>query len=402
MNPQVTALSKFDDTVWNYWEEYHACQNPSECRISWNGVWERNPAMCATVKAHIWASRTGTAKQRPLEWSSLLARQGELRVMANLLEATGKNSFVDLTASLLNQIAARLPQTRAGWYCLRSLERIMHDPTLPHLPAVNPFGRKTASDWVKPDKVKQTRPLSDALIKAMIERCMEYELDVPELVRLRKTQDWECPFAVRRHIRNGWDLRQAWRMAQTAGFIMMLAATGMRSSEVLRIERGGLVCVQGLRTYWCIQSRVFKFHRGKKTKWVCGLLGQRAYHLLRQLSPEKRLATTYSGAMIKALTLHEYLAEWMNEQGWVDEQGEPLTLHSHQFRRTLARRLIRYPKVNLLAMRDHFKHRTVKMTSYYVGCDDELRHAILDRYPNASAAHFQAELRRRAGLEGAA
>ena len=351
---QVTRLSRYDDAVWDYWHEYHAQGHPFECRISWSGVWQRNPQMLATAKAYLWLLRVGSPQQKPTEWVSVKNRGYLLRAIAECCEQLGHHNFASLTVQGIGEIARRLPQTHSGWQTLRALERMMATGSLPHIAPVSPFGRKTASDWISTNKVSQTRPISDALMKAMIGRCMEYEQRLPQLVALHETGAWKSQVALGLGIRDKNDFNRQWRLTQTAAFIMMLAATGMRASELLAIERGGLEFVQGPNPHWTIRSRVFKFHRGKVAHWSCGILGKRAHDLLCKLTPAKLLATNIWGVGIRGNKINTLLREWMAAQEWTDEQGEPLDIHSHQFRRTLARRLIRYPKVNLLALRDHF------------------------------------------------
>jgi integrase len=236
----------------------------------------------------------------------------------------------------------------------------------------------------------------------IVKRCRKYERRFPRLQQLSKTHDWKCSFAKSIGVRGKEDLNREWRLTQTAGLIMLLAATGMRASEIMSVERDGLASVRtGATTLWYVSGIVFKFHYGEKTRWLCGTLGRRAHALLSKLTSERKLASNSKGGQIGGHLLNRNLNEWMAMQGWRDAEGNPLHIHSHQFRRTFARLVMRHPGMNLLALKDHFKHKSVKMTDYYVGCDDELRAMILDGHPGAQMDAFDAEMRKAAGLEDA-
>jgi integrase len=192
-------------------------------------------------------------------------------------------------------------------------------------------------------------------------------------------------------------------MARTAAAVMMLAATGVRANELLSLERGGLErCVRGVPT-WRVSGTVCKFHGpGVPAKWICGDLGRRAFRMLERLSDEPGRLLAGRRGIRSAQRLNELLREWMRAQDWRDSAGRPRDLHSHQFRRTVARQLIRCPEMNLFALRDHYKHRSVVMTDYYVGCDAELRAILLREKPTARVSAFNREMMREAGLEDAA
>jgi hypothetical protein len=316
------------------------------------------------------------------------------------VEAERHASFETATTAVIHFITPKLPQNKAGWRVLYNVKRFFDAERLPHMPAKSPFAGHPAADFIAPDKQLQTRPISNDLMGMIVKRCLEYEERFPQLQKLRETRDWGCPFAIARGIHCNRGLLREWRLTQTAGLIMLLAATGMRASEIMSVERDGLVSVRtGATTLWYVNGTVFKFHYGEKTRWLCGSLGRRAHALLSKLTSERKLASNSKGGQIGGLVLNRNLKEWMAVQEWRDDGGNPLHIHSHQFRRTFARLIILYPGMNLLALKDHFKHKLVEMTDYYVGCDDEQRAMILDGHPGAQIDAFDAEMRKAAGLE---
>jgi len=399
---KVTTISEYDDNVWDYWHEYHACTKRCENRIHWSGVWERNPAMRVAAKAYCWRLKQGTAMRRPYSWRGVSATLVSLRRFAELAEAEGHTNFGTVTNAVLHSLASKLPQNRAGWGVLNDVGHFFAAGRLPHMPEKSPFAGHPASEFIAPDKVNQTKPISNEMMGRIVKRCRKYEKRFPRLQKLKETQDWKCSFARSIGVRGKNDLNREWRLTQTAGLIMLLAATGMRASEIMGVERDGLACVTGgATTLWYVNGTVFKFHYGEKTRWLCGSLGRRAHALLSKLTSERKLASNSKGGQIGGNQLNLNLKEWMAAQEWRDADGNPLLVHSHQFRRTFARLVMRHPGMNLLALKDHFKHKSVKMTDYYVGCDDELRAMILDGHPGAQMDAFDAEMRMAAGLEDA-
>jgi integrase len=361
--------------------------------------------MLETAKAFAWARKAGTAKERPVAWSTTRKNVMLLAVFAKALERLGHASFAAVTPPILDSMAASFPNRRYYQKMLGQVA-ILYGMDLPGLPAVDPFLGRKAHRIIRNGEIEDpTMPVPDNLLAAMVDRCLGYEQRLDELIRLRRTEKWEGPTAEALGVRGRMDFEREWRFSLTAGCIMVLTATGMRCSELLSLERGALDCDQAQACpVWRLWGTVYKFHGdGLRTRWLCGRLGRRGYHMLARMAAaagRKRLVTYLrTGGIIPNYQLNIYLKRWMAAQGWRDSGGLPFEVCSHQFRPTFARQAIRSAKVNLMALKDHFKHHDINMTDHYVQCDEKLVALILDAHPGASKAAFEAELRRASGLE---
>jgi integrase len=179
---------------------------------------------------------------------------------------------------------------------------------------------------------------------------------------------------------------------ETACFVLIAFATGMRLSELLSLREG---CCQtetapGQPDLVWLHSRVFKMQGvpdGRKAKWLGGPVCAKAVQVLERLGRKvrRRARVTYlwmptpavhgrystrsplsQPTILRRLTLYIAMLDLRNAS------GRTFHIHPHMFRRTFARYVARYDTTNLLALKEHFKHLSLSMTDYYVGNDLEL------------------------------
>lgn len=200
---------------------------------------------------------------------------------------------------------------------------------------------------------------------------------------------------------------------QTACFVLIAFATGMRLSELLSLRES--CCKTETRPgqpdlVW-VHSRVFKMQGvpdGRKAKWLGGPLCAKAVHVLERLgrSVRRKARVSYLWLPIPAnyrryatrtplsgpSILHR-LASFLEMLGLKDSGGQPFHLHPHMFRRSFARYVARYDTTNLLALKEHFKHLSLTMTDYYVGHDLELWMLMEEETEKVSFESFDKAMR---------
>lgn len=197
---------------------------------------------------------------------------------------------------------------------------------------------------------------------------------------------------------------------RTACFILIAFVTGMRASEILSLEAG---CVETEYTddgeFIWLRSTLHKtLGPGPATpsKWLGGPVAARAVAVLESLRiklglkcrklfvPVSRWGMSmWNGDAIRTSTMNERLEDYVRWLDLKDENGEPLHLSTHRFRRTFARHVVRSDATNLLALRDHFKHLSLAMTDHYVGMDEELQDMLNDEANLLSVESFDRALR---------
>jgi integrase len=178
---------------------------------------------------------------------------------------------------------------------------------------------------------------------------------------------------------------------QTACFVLIAFATGMRISEILSLREGccEIVKVPGQPDLVWLRSRVFKMQgvpAGRPAKWLGGPVCATAVAVLERLGrrmrrrlkasclwlPTPAFTRPRGSEPLAAIVIRIRLNNFVAMLGIKDASGRPFHLHPHMFRRTFARHVARYDTTNLLALKEHFKHASLCMTDYYVGSDHEL------------------------------
>ena len=199
---------------------------------------------------------------------------------------------------------------------------------------------------------------------------------------------------------------------QTACFVLIAFATGMRVSEILSLREG---CCEiqkepGQPDLVWLRSRVFKMQgvpEGRKAKWLGGPVCARAVRVLERLGKRvrRRLKAPFLWLPIPsfhrprepnplvALAISWRLRNFIAMLELRDGSGRPFHLHPHMFRRTFARHVARHDTTNLLALKEHFKHASLWMTDYYVGSDLELWTLLMEEEEKLFFESFDKALR---------
>lgn len=200
---------------------------------------------------------------------------------------------------------------------------------------------------------------------------------------------------------------------QTACFVLIAFATGMRLSELLSMRAG---CCQ-IETapeqpdlVW-LHSRVFKMQGvpdGREAKWLGGPVCAKAVEVLERLGRNVRrharsrylwlpVPSTYgryrTSTPLLQPTILRRLRLYVTMLGLKNSRGQAYHIHPHMFRRTFARYVVRYDTTNLLALKEHLKHISLSMTDYYVGNDLELWMLMEEETDRVSIESFDKALR---------
>jgi integrase len=200
---------------------------------------------------------------------------------------------------------------------------------------------------------------------------------------------------------------------QTACFVLIAFATGMRLSELLSM-RAGCCQIQAApeqSEFIWVHSRVFKMQGvpyGRKTKWLGGPICAKAIQVLERLGRNVRrhaqapylwmpIPSTHgryrTSAPLLQPTILRRLRLYVTMLGLKNSRGQTYHIHPHMFRRTFARYVVRYDTTNLLALKEHFKHISLSMTDYYVGADLELWTLMEEETEKVSIESFDKALR---------
>lgn len=180
---------------------------------------------------------------------------------------------------------------------------------------------------------------------------------------------------------------------RTACAVLIAFITGMRISEILSIEEG---CIEtevdnnNGEFIWVI-STLYKVQRkseGTVTKWLGGPIAAKSIRVLERLTAHARdtrgckrlfvpttrisLAQWTTGGALTGSRIEKDINEFVKWMKLKEEGGEMYCVTPHMFRRTFARQVIRCNHMNILALKEHFKHVSLMMTDHYLGVDDEL------------------------------
>ncbi len=198
---------------------------------------------------------------------------------------------------------------------------------------------------------------------------------------------------------------------QTACFVLIAFATGMRISEILSLRERCCEMVKqpGQPDLVWLRGRVFKMQgvaAGRPAKWLGGPLCAMAVAVLERLGRRvrRRLKVPYlwletpaftrprGSEPLTAMTIRIRLKNFVAMLGIKDTSGRPFHIHPHMFRRTFARHVARHDTTNLLALKEHFKHASLYMTDYYVGSDHELWTLMVEEEENLFLETFDRAL----------
>ena len=200
---------------------------------------------------------------------------------------------------------------------------------------------------------------------------------------------------------------------QTACFVLIAFATGMRLSELLSLREGccQTVTESGQSDLVWLNSKVFKMQGvpdGRDAKWLGGPVCAKAVQILERLggAVRHRAEVSYLWMPIPAVygryatrdplshpSILRRLTDYVAMLGLRDSGGRAFHIHPHMFRRTFARYVVRYDTTNLLALKEHFKHISITMTDHYVGDDLDLWMLLEEETEKVSFETFDKALR---------
>ncbi len=206
------------------------------------------------------------------------------------------------------------------------------------------------------------------------------------------------------------ELHQQFDYLQFACFVIVAITTGMRLSELMSMRRGGweIESHPGEEDLFWVKSRIFKMQfvaQGRKAKWLGGPICAKAVFALERLlnyrsSSCDKSAHLFSGTretgalkVFSPLTIRHNLTSYMEMLEIVDSTGKVFHLYPKMFRSTFAFLVARHDTTNLLALKEHMKHISLRTTEYYAGTDVELWMEIAEEEENLSFETFDKVLR---------
>jgi integrase len=209
------------------------------------------------------------------------------------------------------------------------------------------------------------------------------------------------------------DLQMARTLLRTACIVLLTFVTGIRISELLSIKAG---CIEVEKKpdgeFIWLHSTLYKIQpasEGRPARWLGGPLALKAVSTLERLTEEtrKQSGCSYLVVPVTRSAFHKwngkdpladafdptYLHDFFGFIGLKNALGRSPHIHSHMFRRTFARHVVRCDTTNLMALKEHFKHCSVAMTDGYVGIDEELQDLLDSENDLLSLDSFDKALR---------
>jgi integrase len=461
-NPQVSALSRFHDDVWDFSSEN---QNPSTDksmkRICWafptpdGGIFtdSRHRQLLVAFKQFLFALCWHPIDSTPFGAGTLpTCFRNAKRFVVHLLGYRApilrfKDVLPHHCEEYVEQLLSANLSVGYKYHCLSVLEKlylyshVMQDGLMIEPLKGEPSG-KLAGWNLASLLASQTEVIPDEILGPLIQASLEYVdrlsgylLDASETIeniRRRNKGRYYLDLWSRRYLHEhppstygldglkfehgppiGRELNQELCYLQTACFVLIAFATGMRVSEILSLCEG---CCEvqtepGQPDLVWLNSRVFKMQgvpEGRKAKWLGGPICARAVQVLERLSRQTRRRTKArslwvpipalmdkprEAGALRGDTIRYRLVVFVAMLGLKGSNGQPFHLHPHMFRRTFARHVARHDTTNLLALKEHFKHVSLSMTDYYVGSDLELWTLMIEEEEQLFFESFDKALR---------
>jgi integrase len=435
-NPQVSAVSRFHDNVWDFSNEN---KNPARSRRQKTIYWSfRMPdgrlftdapfrPLLTASKQFIYALRWHPIDGAPLAASAVLQLFSRTkRFLDHLLSYPQpilrfKDVLPHHCEDYIQAVLEGAFSTSYKYALLQILQRLFQyrEVMIDGL-VMDPFQGRSVRKFVGYSHARQletqTELIPDEILGPLVRASLEYVdrfagylLDTCEAVEDLRKRQRDFVYWSRRRVREqaaGYglegskferglssvrQLNQELNYLQTACFVLIAFATGMRVSEILSLREG---CCETQKEsghpdlVW-LRSRVFKMQgvpEGRRAKWLGGPVCSRAVRVLERLGKRVRRKAKASFLWLPipsfrrprepnplvAIAIASRLRRFITLLGLRDARGRPFHLHPHMFRRTFARHVARHDTTNLLALKEHFKHASLWMTDYYVGNDLEL------------------------------
>jgi integrase len=454
----VSGVSKFHDDVWDFSnEDTNPARGPSDKKICWSfptpkgGVFTDPPfrSLLTASKQFIYALRWRPIDSAPFAVGALPSMfQRAKRFVDHLVGyPTPVLRFKDVLLHHCEDYIGELLNSGLSasykYHCIALLQklflyrRVMKDGLVAE-PLNGESARKMAgySDASMLESQTEIIPeeILGPLVRASLEyvdRFADYLLDACEAVEdIRKRERWfqgRSGRYVRNHVSSAYGLdgtrfenglpsvrhlNKELNYLQTACFVLIAFATGMRVSELLSLREG---CCEiqreaGQSDLVWLRSRVFKMQgvpNGRSAKWLGGPVCARTVQVLERLGRRvrQRMKVGYLWMPIPAIQKPRPLAPFVAQNvrirldrfvemlGLKDSRGRIPHIHPHMFRRTFARYVVRYHTTNLLALKEHFKHVSLSMTDFYVGSDVELWTLMMEEEERLLFESFDKALR---------
>jgi len=173
--------------------------------------------------------------------------------------------------------------------------------------------------------------------------------------------------------------------------------------------------------YWVKStlSKTSPAHAGEPAAWLCGELAANAIEVLEQLHGV--LATAKIAKLRSNVSIADSLFRTFIWDA-VTLEARPITshrvlqkalslfvsklnldvgyIHTHRFRRSFARNIVRWTDTPILALQRHFKHCSLLMTDYYIGTDPQLMEMFFQAQMEASRERLRQILSGQCGGPG--
>jgi integrase len=458
-NPEVSQVSRFRDNVWDFTNED---QNPSihesTKQIRWafptpGGGRFTDPSfrsLCESTKQFIYALLWHPVDEPPFAASAALQLFQRITFfIAHLLSYRHpvlrfKDVLPHHCDDYIEHVLAMDLSASYKYGRIHILQKLFqYREVMTDGLAVDPFQgkppvRKIAGHSHALQVERQTAIIPDEILGPLVRLALEYVdrgadylLDAFDgIERIRKAG---CDFEYRanRYLRglrpSAYGLagtrfegglggiRQLYRelgYLQTACFVLIAFATGMRISEILSLRRGccEIQKERGKPDLVWLHSRVYKMQgvpAGRPAKWLGGPVCAKAVGVLERLQERRRqkkggpylwqptpgVRRDRAPKPLVAVSIAYRLRCFLSILGIKDARGHPFRIHPHMFRRTFARHVARHDTTNLLALQEHFKHASLWMTDYYVGSDHELWTLMIEEEEKLYVESFDKALR---------
>jgi len=381
---RVTKLSDYDDPVWDFsLDEPSKGRCLASCRVDFRApALVASPALLPAVKKYLWDGIKGGPRRRPVTWGTAVGQLEDIVRIAHAMEDVGLRQWSEITPQTWSLLVAMLYGDRYRNKMFGRLRKLMG------------LGKSDHALFPLPAKVKeyrQTEPIPDSIMERLVALAMSWEEKIPELMRLKRRFSKDDQWAAANGITNLLRLKHAISCAQGAGMVLLLAATGMRVSELLSLKKGdGRHADSNDPESWYARGTVYKFNGiGRRTQWFGGSMGELGYQMLCALSPAKEICVTHFNipTPMSRYGVEGRIKLFLREDN-ISVDGEALYVHPHQFRRTFSRAITVGTDVTQLALKDQFQHKSIDMTDHYAGSDPGMFDAILKENPEINLAEI--------------
>ncbi|WP_242844827.1 tyrosine-type recombinase/integrase [Clostridium botulinum] len=187
--------------------------------------------------------------------------------------------------------------------------------------------------------------------------------------------------------------------------IIIQSQTGLRISEVLSIKEG---CVKTTNDgYRYMEVEISKTEKGEPIihRVFCNELVVNIINQLEEATKDLRCKSglkdlfifespnhSYKILVLKSAESSKRLNDFIKKWDIRDKNGELVKIHSHQFRATFVRELIKR-KIPMAFIMKHFNHVSIEMTSHYLSLQEEVKEIFADMIlrPESKTAGLRAE-----------